>query len=68
MADKPSVLFVCVHNAGRSQMASALLRQGPHRSPLCGNRTRGPDQPGRHRSHGRTRYRHHHCNPHNTEQ
>jgi arsenate reductase (thioredoxin) len=22
---KPSVLFVCVHNAGRSQMASALL-------------------------------------------
>ena len=26
MADKPSVLFVCVHNAGRSQMAAALLR------------------------------------------
>jgi arsenate reductase (thioredoxin) len=25
MTDKPSVLFVCVHNAGRSQMASALL-------------------------------------------
>jgi arsenate reductase (thioredoxin) len=25
MADKPSVLFVCVHNAGRSQMATALL-------------------------------------------
>ena len=25
MAEKPSVLFVCVHNAGRSQMASALL-------------------------------------------
>lgn len=25
MRDKPSVLFVCVHNAGRSQMASALL-------------------------------------------
>ena len=25
MADKPSVLFVCVHNAGRSQMAAALL-------------------------------------------
>ena len=23
MADKPSVLFVCVHNAGRSQMAAA---------------------------------------------
>ncbi|ORA77008.1 heat-shock protein HtpX [Mycolicibacter kumamotonensis] len=25
MADKPSVLFVCVHNAGRSQMAAGLL-------------------------------------------
>jgi arsenate reductase (thioredoxin) len=25
MANKPSVLFVCVHNAGRSQMAAALL-------------------------------------------
>lgn len=24
--DKPSVLFVCVHNAGRSQMAAAFLR------------------------------------------
>jgi arsenate reductase len=25
MADVPEVLFVCVHNAGRSQMAAALL-------------------------------------------
>lgn len=25
MGDKPSVLFVCVHNAGRSQMAAAYL-------------------------------------------
>lgn len=25
MSDRPSVLFVCVHNAGRSQMAAALL-------------------------------------------
>ena len=25
MPDKPSVLFVCVHNAGRSQMAAAFL-------------------------------------------
>jgi arsenate reductase (thioredoxin) len=25
MADQPTVLFVCVHNAGRSQMAAALL-------------------------------------------
>ncbi|MFD6455409.1 MULTISPECIES: arsenate reductase ArsC [unclassified Nocardia] len=26
MAHTPSVLFVCVHNAGRSQMAAGLLR------------------------------------------
>jgi arsenate reductase len=26
MTGKPSVLFVCVHNAGRSQMAAAWLR------------------------------------------
>jgi arsenate reductase (thioredoxin) len=26
MNDKPSVLFVCVHNAGRSQMAAGFLR------------------------------------------
>jgi arsenate reductase (thioredoxin) len=32
MANKPSVLFVCVHNAGRSQMAAALL------SRLAGDR------------------------------
>ncbi|HVS68371.1 MAG TPA: arsenate reductase ArsC [Mycobacteriales bacterium] len=25
MSDRPQVLFVCVHNAGRSQMAAALL-------------------------------------------
>lgn len=25
VSDKPTVLFVCVHNAGRSQMAAALL-------------------------------------------
>lgn len=25
-ADRPSVLFVCVHNAGRSQMAAGYLR------------------------------------------
>jgi arsenate reductase len=27
MPDKPSVLFVCVHNAGRSQMAAGWLTQ-----------------------------------------
>ena len=26
MSDRPTVLFVCVHNAGRSQMAAALLQ------------------------------------------
>jgi arsenate reductase len=26
MSDKPTVLFVCVHNAGRSQMAAGFLR------------------------------------------
>ncbi|MDQ0894158.1 arsenate reductase ArsC [Agromyces ramosus] len=26
MSEKPSVLFVCVHNAGRSQMAAGYLR------------------------------------------
>ncbi|TWF80867.1 low molecular weight phosphotyrosine protein phosphatase [Pseudonocardia hierapolitana] len=30
MTDKPSVLFVCVHNAGRSQMAAALLAHHAH--------------------------------------
>ena len=27
MTDRPSVLFVCVHNAGRSQMAAAFLSE-----------------------------------------
>jgi protein-tyrosine-phosphatase len=27
MTDRPAVLFVCVHNAGRSQMAAGYLRQ-----------------------------------------
>jgi arsenate reductase len=27
MSDKPIVLFVCVHNAGRSQMAAGYLRE-----------------------------------------
>jgi arsenate reductase (thioredoxin) len=27
MTDRPRVLFVCVHNAGRSQMAAALLER-----------------------------------------
>ena len=27
MPDKPTVLFVCVHNAGRSQMAAGFIRE-----------------------------------------
>lgn len=27
MSDRPVVLFACVHNAGRSQMAAALMRE-----------------------------------------
>ena len=27
MSDKPTVLFVCVHNAGRSQMAAGYMRE-----------------------------------------
>ncbi|OSC36594.1 ACR3 family arsenite efflux transporter [Mycobacterium decipiens] len=36
-AGKPSVLFVCVHNAGRSQMAAGLLRHlaGDHIEVRC---------------------------------
>ena len=30
MTEVPSVLFVCVHNAGRSQMAAALLNHHAH--------------------------------------
>ena len=41
--DKPSVLFVCVHNAGRSQMAAGFLRH------IAGDRVRvysGGSNPG----------------------
>ncbi len=34
MNDTPTVLFVCVHNAGRSQMAAGYLRR------MAGNRVR----------------------------
>ena len=36
MTDKPTVLFVCVHNAGRSQMAAGYLAETRPR------RDRGP--------------------------
>jgi arsenate reductase len=34
MSDKPEVLFVCVHNAGRSQMAAGLLSHHAHGTVL----------------------------------
>jgi arsenate reductase len=43
MSDKPTVLFVCVHNAGRSQMAAGFTRA------LGGDRVRvlsGGSEPG----------------------
>jgi arsenate reductase len=45
MTDKPVVLFVCVHNAGRSQMAAGWLRR------LAGDRVEiwsAGSQPGTH--------------------
>ena len=32
MTNPPEVLFVCIHNAGRSQMAAALLHERSHGS------------------------------------
>jgi len=40
-SDPPEVLFVCVHNAGRSQMASALLEQ--HAAGRVGVRSAGTE-------------------------
>ncbi len=48
MADMPTVLFVCVHNAGRSQMAAGYLQHlagGPDRGALGRVRAEGSDQP-----------------------
>lgn len=57
--DVPEVLFVCVHNAGRSQMAAGLLthRAGPRPCPI-GGFSAGPfDQPHRGRGDDRDRDR-----------
>ena len=40
-SDPPEVLFVCVHNAGRSQMAAALLEQ--HAAGRVGVRSAGTE-------------------------
>mgnify|MGYP003886394193 CR=1 FL=1 len=41
MTNKPTVLFVCVHNAGRSQMAAGFMREiGQGRDPRGARRAR----------------------------
>ena len=48
MASRPSVLFVCVHNAGRSQMAAGFLHapgRRCRRGPLRRAPTRRPVNP-----------------------
>ena len=62
VTDQPTVLFVCVHNAGRSQMAAGWLRHlagDARRGPLGRLEPGRPDQPGRRRGDGRGRHRHH---------
>ncbi len=58
-AERPEVLFVCVHNAGRSQMAAALLATTPATRSWCGPpaRPRGRGQPDRDRGDRRARHR-----------
>ncbi len=57
-----TVLFVCLHNAGRSQMSAALFDRvagGRHRALSAG--TTGPPRPPRgRRHHARARLRHRH--------
>ena len=57
--EQPEVLFVCVHNAGRSQMAAAWSSSAHTADPrpLGRQRTRPGNQPGRGRSDGRDRRR-----------
>ena len=58
---KPVVLFLCTHNAGRSQMALGLLpapRRGRRGRLVRRLRTRHRSQPGGGRGDGRTRHRH----------
>ena len=58
---RAEVLFVCVHNAGRSQMAAGLTRlrsQGRIRVRSAGLRAGRRDQPERRRSARGARHRH----------
>ena len=61
MTDRPTVLFVCVHNAGRSQMAAGYLQHlaGDRIEVLSAGSAAGrPDQPRRGRGDGRGGHRH----------
>ena len=56
----PEVLFVCVHNAGRSQMAAGLINlraAGSVHVRSAGSDPGRADQPGRRRGDGRARHR-----------
>jgi hypothetical protein len=57
VSDLPEVLFVCVHNAGRSQMAAALLQHHAQGKVLVRSAGSAPaeHQPRRRHGHGRTR-------------
>ena len=60
MTDTPTVLFVCVHNAGRSQMAAGWLSRSraTASSSIRRFRARRSDQPTRRPSDERSRHRH----------
>ena len=62
MADKPSVLFVCVHNAGRSQMAAGYLHHlsgGAVEVRSAGSEPADKINPVAVAGDGRGRHRHH---------
>ena len=62
MADKPSVLFVCVHNAGRSQMAAGYLTHlagGAVEVRSAGSEPADQVNPVAVAGHGRGGHRHH---------
>jgi hypothetical protein len=57
---RPEVLFVCVHNAGRSQMAAALLAHhagGQVVVRSAGSAPADDINPASDRGHGRSRHR-----------
>ena len=59
MTDKKRVLFVCVHNSARSQIAEAFLNAlaGDRFEAMSAGLEPGTSQPSRRGSHERDRYR-----------